>query len=61
MYRDFVMLPEAAWNMLQKWYGGGPSFPRKVIIHNSIPSVELYPPRISCMLSDREGRAVKDS
>jgi len=61
MYRDFVMLPELAWRILQSWYGGGPEYPRKVIIHNSIPSIELYPPRITCVLSDHEGKPISDS
>lgn len=55
------MLPEGAWNYLVKWYGGGRPFPRKVLIHNSIPSLELYPPRINCLLADREGKSVLDS
>ena len=58
MYRDFVMIPEHAWNYLVKWYGGGRPFPRKVLIHNLVPSLELYPPRINCLLADREGKSV---
>lgn len=64
MYRDFVMLPEKAWNMLVQWYGiseQGPVMARKVLIHNSIPSLELYPPRITCVLSDQEGKPIADS
>ena len=55
MYRDFVMLPEDAWNLLVSWYGmadESPILARKVLIHNNVPSIELYPPRITCMLSD---------
>ena len=61
MYRDFVVLPAKAWIALHLWYGGGSEYPRKVIIHNSIPSIELYPPRITCVLADAEGKPVSDS
>ena len=34
---------------------------REVLIHNNIPSVELYPPRITCLLSDQDGKPIADS
>lgn len=64
MYRDFVTLPEQAWNLLTHWYGisqTSPIFARKVLIHNSVASMELYPPRILCVLADRDGKPVPDS
>jgi hypothetical protein len=64
MFRDFVTIPEQAWKLFVTWYGlqdKTPSLPRKVLMHNSVASLELYPPRISCLISDREGRPVSDS
>jgi hypothetical protein len=64
MFRDFVILPEDAWNIICTWYGkseNSPVFGRKVLIHNSIPSLELYPPRILCILADTDGKPVPDS
>ena len=64
MFRDFVILPETAWNIICSWYGrteNSPIFGRKVLIHNSIPSLELYPPRILCILADTDGKPVPDS
>ena len=55
------MIPEEAWACLQKWYGGGPIFPRKVIINNTIPTIELYPPLITSVLAGTDGNPVADS
>ena len=55
------MIPEAAWACLQKWYGGGPAFPRKVIINNTIPTLELYPPLITSVLCGTDGNPIQDS
>ena len=55
------MLPEEAWGSLMKWYGGGPAFPRKVIINNMIPTLELYPPLITSVLADTQGHPIQDS
>jgi hypothetical protein len=30
-------------------------------MHNSIASMELYPPRILCVLADRDGKPIADS
>mmetsp|Transcript_7983 Transcript_7983/g.11781 ORF Transcript_7983/g.11781 Transcript_7983/m.11781 type:complete len:1135 (+) Transcript_7983:1577-4981(+) len=42
--RDFVVLKSKAWNKLLEWYGGGPAFPRSVILENGRPLMELFPP-----------------
>ena len=44
-----------------EWYGGGPAFPRNVINNNSIPTIELYPPLVTCILSDMKGNPVQES
>ena len=49
------MLPEDAWQHLLDWYGGGPAFPRKVIINIARPSIELYPPLITSVLCGKDG------
>ncbi|KAL9232533.1 hypothetical protein vseg_007637 [Gypsophila vaccaria] len=44
--RDYALVPEDVWNKLLEWYGGGPSLPRKLILHGSIHkkfNVEVYP------------------
>lgn len=61
MHRDFIMLPESAWKYFVQWYGGGPTFPRKVIINSSIPTIELYPPLITSVLADRYGNPADGS
>lgn len=55
------MLPEDAWTYLQQRYGGGPAFPRKVIINNTIPTIELYPPLITSVLADMDGHPAQNS
>lgn len=52
------MVPEAAWLQLQKWYGGGPVFPRKVIFNNMLPTIELYPPLINSVLAGTDGNPI---
>ena len=32
--KDFVCVPEAAWDALQSWFGGGPAIPRLVVVVN---------------------------
>ncbi|CAM6081562.1 unnamed protein product [Calypogeia fissa] len=44
---DYILLPEQVWLALDKWYGGGPALPRKVITlgygaHEDL-AVEVYP------------------
>lgn len=28
--RDFVLIPDSLWKVLQQWYGGAPALPRQV-------------------------------
>jgi hypothetical protein len=55
------MLPEEAWKALLNWYGGNLAFPRKVIINNMVPTIELYPPLITSLLSGTDGHPVEGS
>lgn len=55
------MIPEDAWNYFEQWYGGGPSLPRKVIINNTIPTIELYPPLVTSVLAGMDGHPVQGS
>ncbi|KAB7505762.1 Ubiquitin carboxyl-terminal hydrolase 32 [Armadillidium nasatum] len=43
--RDFVLIPDSLWKVLQQWYGGAPPLPRQVIHGRSHGEVELelYP------------------
>jgi ubiquitin carboxyl-terminal hydrolase 4/11/15 len=57
---DFVLVPEAAYVMLEGWYGGGPRFPRSVIQRGSASKeimVELYPIRIRIYRCKQDGSA----
>ena len=59
MHRDFIMLPEQAWLLLSNWYSvSGPSFPRKVLINNTVPTLELYPPLVTSVLCGKDGQPV---
>lgn len=55
------MIPEQAWLLFQKWYGGGPAFPRKVIMNNTVPTLELYPPLITSVLCGPDNNPIPDS
>lgn len=73
-HHDFVLVPDQMWNLLHDWYGGGPSFPRKVP-QRLVPSrklssfslrggegdhtVELYPPLIIVLVCSDKGLPVK--
>ena len=61
MHRDFILLPELAWNQLQEWYGGGPIFSRKVISSGDKPTIELYPPLITSVLAGIDGNIANGS
>jgi ubiquitin C-terminal hydrolase len=70
-HHDYVLVPEEMYKLLHDWYGGGPSFPRKVRhvplrkmssmslrgIENS--GVELYPPLIIVLVCSERGVPVK--
>lgn len=60
---DYEMLPEAAWNLLIKWYGQrGPAFPRHVIsVEGAPPILEVYLPRIGFSLVVQEGQSKGES
>jgi ubiquitin carboxyl-terminal hydrolase 4/11/15 len=43
---DYVLITDKAWELLYKWYGGGPEIPRKVIevgTKNRLLRIDLYP------------------
>ena len=44
-----------------EWYGGGPTFARKVIFSNNTPSIEMYPPLVTSVLCGKEGNPVEES
>ncbi len=43
------------WALLQEWYGGGPAFPRTVIMRGYQESVELYPQPCTVRLCGTDG------
>lgn len=43
---DFILCPEAAYDLLKEWYGGGPDFKRRVVEHGESQKecrVEIHP------------------
>ena len=72
-FHDYVLVPDEMWRYLSDWYGGGPAFPRKIIIPRrracsslgcspvgySSYTVDLYPPLISVVLCGENGLPVK--
>ncbi|KAI4372132.1 hypothetical protein MLD38_010403 [Melastoma candidum] len=43
--RDYVLVPQEVWEKILSWYGGGPAFPRKMILlgyHQKNFVVEVY-------------------
>ncbi len=40
---DMKLVGPETWSLLQRWYGGGPGFPRAVVMRGYQESVELYP------------------
>ena len=61
MNRDFVILPEEAWNLFLEWYGGGPAIPRRVINARDKKTIELYPPLITSVVAGKDGKPMVDS
>jgi hypothetical protein len=60
--KDIVLIPEALWRELLAWYGGGPTFERKVIMNSqSIPTIELHPPLITFILCSNTGTPLSGS
>ena len=72
-FHDYVLVPEEMWKFLHEWYGGGPSFPRKISssrrracstlgaspTSDSSFIVDLYPPLISVVMCGENGLPVK--
>jgi len=58
-YSDFMLLHEDAWQLLLRWYGGGPALKRAVVpvgVGSSCElRVDLYPLSVKAYLVDSEG------
>jgi len=58
--RDYVTIPNEAWEYFHEWYGGGPEFERAIIeIPKGKHIVELYPPVL--YITRTNGEATADS
>ncbi|KAK7336407.1 hypothetical protein VNO77_16947 [Canavalia gladiata] len=58
--RDYVLLPQEVWNQLFRWYGGGPTLPRKVIssgLSQTELTVEVYPLRLQLLVLPKNDRS----
>lgn len=54
---DFILLPEEAWQLLVKWYTGGPEIKRQVVTGpDEQIYVDLYPWIVILQLKDSTGR-----
>lgn len=73
-HHDYLLVPEEMWKHLMEWYGGGPAFPRKVVVARvrklssmitgsarapPTNTVDLYPPLITVLLCGKDGYPVK--
>ncbi|KAG0459820.1 hypothetical protein HPP92_022948 [Vanilla planifolia] len=59
--RDYILLPQAVWEKLHGWYGGGPTLPRKAInsgLSQSDLSIEVYPLRLQLLLTPKKETAI---
>lgn len=58
--RDYILLPQNVWRQFHKWYGGGPTLPRKVITSGSSQedlTVEVYPLRLRLIVIPKGSQA----
>jgi len=56
--RDFLLIPQTCWDLLHKWYGGGPILKRNVILIGCRElQVELYPLQLMMYKVDSGGHA----
>ena len=58
--RDFILLPQNVWRQFHKWYGGGPTLPRKVITSGSSQedlTIEVYPLRLRLIVIPKGSQA----
>jgi hypothetical protein len=53
---DYKLVGPKTWAKLQEWYGGGPAFPRKVIMRGVQESVELFPQPCKVQLAGDDGQ-----
>lgn len=53
---DYKLVGPNTWAKLQEWYGGGPAFPRKVIMRGVQESVELFPQPCKVQLAGEDGQ-----
>ena len=60
---DISAVTESVWNLLKKWFGGGPEIRRPFVFHsppnsdNQLLIVELYPIQLSIKSSENEYRS----
>jgi len=48
----FLLLPRSVWELLSRWYGGGPALPRTIV---SCGNVDLHPILVRVSACDRNG------
>ena len=60
---DFIILPQEAWELLTKWYQGGPEIKRQTIqaANEQQPHVDLYPWMVLLQLKGETGRPKPDA
>ena len=57
---DYILLPQNVWRQFHKWYGGGPTLPRKVITSGSSQedlTVEVYPLHLQLIVIPKGSQA----
>ena len=53
--KDFILVSQKIWDILQEWYGGGPIITRSFICKNKKIMLELYPPILSIIPIQNNG------
>lgn len=57
-FTDYIVVSPKLWFMLQRWYGGGPTIEREVIVagdKSSTHLAELYPLVLNCRSTSKKG------
>ena len=57
-----MLIPQSVWDNLVKWHGGGPAFPRKVVVSEQTfqARVEMYPQYCKVRTVGDDGATMND-
>jgi hypothetical protein len=52
---DYKLVGPKTWALIHGWFGGGPAFPRKVIMRGYMESVEMFPQLFQVRVCEQDG------